>query len=754
MLPPFASFSVTLRWRALAACLLILVLLVSPEAKAQELEPEALTGARQASVFVMQTYEVSGVQALSCVGSGTLVDPTGLILTNAHLAQAEGPCVGERIVIALPVRLDEPPVPTYLAEPIQIDNQLDLAILQIVGSLDGSPLDPDSLNLPFVEIGDPSQLTAGNTLRFIGYPNIGSTSGEVVEGPVTGITTETGGSRMAWLRTDAPLNGTMSGGGAYDPNGRLVGVPTGTSQSSDPLPGESCLNIQDVTGDGLIDERDACVPVGESVSTIRPISFALPMIQSAQNGFHLAHKLGLASLPSADSPVISRVYLSTQVDDFGVPTQIRSSFPSGTTSLFVFFDYDNMRPGLPYEIRVSSNSIDIPLFSLGPLSWGNDQKGTWYVGTENITWPDGTYEFTVFVDGTAAASTTAVVGGTAPEPTFSNLRFGLPDGSGGLAVTGKMFPAEVTQIDAKFQFENMLEGQDWTEAWYLDEAEVFRVTRIWDRESGGETTVNAINLEGLPLGTYRLDLFIGERLAATGDVILAGNSNSQSQSAIFSNDRMSNDISRDGLPAGTTGEVMPLGVSSLYTFVDWDFLPNGLSWTYRWFLDGSLVATSSQNWDAGGVGKDFWMSLQSDSPLPEGVYAVEVLVENQPMFSKTVSVGSGTRPTSGTEAEGDEVMITGTVVNALTQEGIPGALVAVLDVALESPDFTWDESEIFTQAITDRQGQFSFPRGLPRGNFYTVYVFAEGFITIIEDNFTILSEQPSPTDIVIEMTPP
>ncbi len=750
------SFSPTLlrgRWRLIPVCLLVLALLASPKASAQESEA-AFTVAQQATVFVMQTYEASGVQALSCVGSGTLVDATGLILTNAHLAQAEGPCVGERIVIALPVRLDEPPVPTYLAEPVQIDDQLDLAILQIVGSLDGSPLDPDSLNLPSVEIGDPSQLAAGNTLTFIGYPNTGSTSGEVVDGSVTGITTETGGSRMAWLRTDAPLNGTMSGGGAYDPNGRLLGVPTGASTSSSLTPGESCLNIQDVTADGLIDERDACVPVGEAVSSVRSITFALPMLQSAQNGFHLAHRSGLATLPPADSPLVSRVYLSTQVDDFGVPTEIRSAFPSGITSLFVFFDYDNMRPGTPYEVRVSSNSVDIPLFSLGPLAWGSDRKGTWYVGTENITWPDGTYEFTVFIDGTAAASTTAIVGGTGSEPTFSDLHFGLPDGSGGLAVTGKMFPAAVTQIDAKFQFANMLEGQDWTEVWYLDEAEVFRVTRIWDREPAGEMTVNAINLEGLPLGTYRLDLFIGDRLAATGDVILAGNRNSQNQSAIFSNDRMSNEISRDGLPSGTTGDVMPLGISSLYTFVDWDFMPNGLSWTFRWFLDGSLVATSTQSWNAGGVGKDFWVSLQSNSPLPEGIYAVEVLVENQPMFSKTVSVGSGTRPTSGTEAESNEVMITGTVINALTEEGIPGALVVVLDVALESPQFTWDESEIHTQAITDRQGRFSFPRGLPRGNFYTVYVFAEGYITIVEDNFTIRSDQTSPVDILVEMTPP
>jgi hypothetical protein len=199
---------------------------------------------------------------------------------------------------------------------------------------------------------------------------------------------------------------------------------------------------------------------------------------------------------------------------------------------------------------------------------------------------------------------------------------------------------------------------------------------------------------------------------------------------------------------------MPLGVSNLYTFVDYNFMPSGANWTYRWFLDGRLVASKSQVWDAGSVGQNYWVNLSSDDNLPEGAYAVEVLVEGQPMFSANTSIGSGTQPLSGQEETPDEVLISGQVVDALTGEGIPGTLVIVLDVAFESPDFAWNEDQILTQAITDREGRFSLPRGLPRGQFYTVYALADGYITVVEDTFIVFSDQPSPADIRIEMTRP
>jgi len=154
----------------LLVVLLVATLALTAAALAQDEtpEPSPVERARQATVFLMQTYESAGTQILSCVGSGTIVSENGLILTNAHLASSLGPCRGDRIIVALPVRLDEPPVPTYLAEPVVIDEGLDLAVLQVRGSLDGSLIDTSALNLPAVTIGDPSTLTPGSASSVVG----------------------------------------------------------------------------------------------------------------------------------------------------------------------------------------------------------------------------------------------------------------------------------------------------------------------------------------------------------------------------------------------------------------------------------------------------------------------------------------------------------------------------------------------------------------------------------------------------------
>ncbi len=741
-------------WHYTGIALVISLLLMTPAAIAQDGEIDPIVDAQQSTVFLMQTYDVAGTQTLSCVGSGTIISPTGLILTNAHLADALGPCRGERIIVALSVRLDEPPVPTYLADIVQIDTRLDAAVLQISGSLDGSPIDPESLNLPSVSIGDPSNLLPGNALTFVGYPDVSATNVTAISGVITGVTTETSGSRFAWFRTELDLGGGMSGGGAYDASGRLVALPTSAPATSGEEPGINCLSIQDNTNDGLITEQDACVPIGDNVTAMRPVSLITPLIEAANYGFKLDHREGLVTTAPPEQAVISRMFVSQQISDLGIPTRIVTNLPSGTTSAFVFFDYDNMRPGMAYELRVTRDGVDMPQFSLGPLAWGGGSNGTWYIGSENMTWPDGNYEFSILLEGQIAATTNITVGETVSEPVFSDLTVGTPDGAGGFTIQASLLPAETPQIDAIFAAENMPEGQDWTEIWYLDGTEISRNVYTWDQGPSGAARVSAINYEGLPLGSYRLELLIGERLAATADLTLAGNINSQGQSIAFSNPRMSSDISRDGLPEGNSGDVMPLGVTNLYAFVDWDFMPTGTIWTYRWILDGRIVASQTASWDAGGVGKDFWISLNMDESLPEGNYAVDVLVENQPMFSLGVSVGSGTQPPSGEEGASEEVFVSGQVVDAVTGEGISGALVIVLDVAFESAQFNWDESQIYTQSITDREGRFSLTKGLPRSNYYTVYVFAEDYITVLEDNFWVFRDSPQSPDITIEMSRP
>lgn len=755
-MPRASDFWKTVR---VAVALLVVAVAATASALAQDDTPRFGPGveAREATVFLLQTYESAGAQALSCVGSGTVVSDDGLILTNAHLATAMGPCRGERIIVALPVRLDEPPVPTYLAEPVALDENLDLAVLRITGSLDGSLVDTATLSLPSVPIGDPSALLPGSGLAFVGYPDLSATSVTQVDGVVTGITAEAHGSAMAWLRTDSTLGGGMSGGGAYNAEGQLVGIPTSAPGTDGNSPGPMCLSIQDNTRDGLITEADACVPIGDDVTAIRPVVFARPLIEAARNRFHLDRAAGPPAAQPANAPAISRLLFSTSVNDAGQPADVVTSLPSGATSLFLFFDYAGMRPGTPYEIRVARDGVELPQFSLGPLAWGSSARGTWYMGTEGKTWPDGAYEFTVLVNGQVAASQALTIGAAPDSQTFTGLTFGVPGGDGTLSQTGTLFPAGVERIDARFTYSGMLDGQAWREVWYLNGSEVFDETRIWEAGPNGQTQVSAINSQGLPLGTYRLELYIGERLAATGEITLAGSADSGGQPRVFAGSQIATSIARDGSPdgqVGASGIRVPVGTSSLYAFMDWDNMPSDIEWTYRWFLDGRLIASSTEHWDAGGLGEDFWLSLSSESALPEGEYAVEVLVKGQPMFSASVSVGSGAQPISGQQAESDEVFIDGHVVDALTGEGIPGALVVVLDVMLESPTFTWDESEIHTQALTDRQGAFELPRGLPRGNYYTMFVFAEDYITVVEDNLTILRDQESPASMVIEMSRP
>ncbi|HLA44658.1 MAG TPA: hypothetical protein VJZ27_14535, partial [Aggregatilineales bacterium] len=84
---------------------------------------------KRATVFIMQVFDAEQGPVITCVGSGTLVSADGLILTNAHIALESESCRSDRIVIALTLRPDESPVPTYVADVIDSSAGLDLAVL-------------------------------------------------------------------------------------------------------------------------------------------------------------------------------------------------------------------------------------------------------------------------------------------------------------------------------------------------------------------------------------------------------------------------------------------------------------------------------------------------------------------------------------------------------------------------------------------------------------------------------------------------
>ena len=227
------------------------------------------------------------------VGSGTMVAPEGLILTNQHLITPAG--IGEKLAeletqLALEgksadLQVDDErlmvaisngrdlPQPRFVASVAAEDPALDLAVLQIEGDERGEPLAADALALPLLPLGNSDQVNLGDPVHVFGFPAIGSGSLTYTTGIVSGFLFEEAIDGTAWINTDAVTSGGNSGGAAVNDAGELIGIPTSGS-ALDCRPG-------DTNRDGAVGPDDVgCVPTGGSLTQLRPIDLARPLLDS------------------------------------------------------------------------------------------------------------------------------------------------------------------------------------------------------------------------------------------------------------------------------------------------------------------------------------------------------------------------------------------------------------------------------------------------------------------------------------------
>ncbi|MBP6901613.1 MAG: trypsin-like peptidase domain-containing protein [Burkholderiaceae bacterium] len=145
-----------------------------------------------------------GGQAPSGVGSGVIVSPDGILLTNQHVI-ANAREIEVRLADGREAR----------AEVLGSDPETDLAVLRI--RLD---------KLPAVALGRSDALQVGDAVLAIGNPfNVGQT---VTAGIVSALgRTGLGLSTFeSFIQTDAAINPGNSGGALVDAQGQLVGINT------------------------------------------------------------------------------------------------------------------------------------------------------------------------------------------------------------------------------------------------------------------------------------------------------------------------------------------------------------------------------------------------------------------------------------------------------------------------------------------------------------------------------------------------
>ena len=709
---------------------------------------------KQATVFLMQTYQNQNQPIISCVGSGTLISADGLILTNAHTALPSETCRSDRVVIAVTVRLDEPPVPTYTAEVIEASAGLNLAVLRINGYLDGRPIEPGTLRLPFVELGNSDAIALDDTITVVGYPDLGNTPVEVTRGTVTGFTAEARAGDRAWVRTGAVIPGTMTGGGAYSREGRLIGIPTiAPSQAGgEPL---DCRFLQDTNLDGRANTSDACVPVGGFISALRPANVARGLVRAATLGIRQGPDLTSTPLaPPEGEPSFSRLFFATRVNEAGVPANVVGSAPSGITSLYLFFDYQNMVNGMIYELRVTVDDATEAIYGLPPATWSGGRSGTWYIGSSNIPWKNGVYFFRLFIEGREVASRSIVIGsGPTSEPGFSDIVFGLIDrDTGGLVGTSYVLP-EGAAIQARFNYRNMVPGTPWTYIWYYEGRELARGNEVWALEAQGTHVITA-QAEFLP-GRYRLELGVNNTLSATADFVVAGGAEA-SRPVIFTDLRVSTQQPGATETVQPARSEFPSGIETLVVFFDWRLIGPGTPWTWRWLIDGDPLIEVTEPWDAPPDGENYYLTLDSLQGLPDGTYTLEISIQNVPLASVSARVGLGQLPV-GTFASAEGVQMVGRITDAATGQGIPGAMFIVLRPEYSVEDFTWSQSQVLGTSLADSQGFYQVPVLLPRGTeddpvLYSILVRAEGYLPVSADAIPIAADTASPVEINVELS--
>ena len=395
-------------------------------------------------------------------GSGTIVHPQGIILTNCHVAAPRKMGMSsppaDRMGISFTESPDEPPALTYFAEVIAVNPQLDLAVMRIVSDVKGRRV--GKLNLPSVPIGDSDHLGLGDKISIFGYPGIGGETVTFTSGNVSGFSHERG-QRRGWVKTDATIAGGNSGGTAVDASGYLVGIPTQAAAGTGVTPVDA-RPVLDTNRDGRVDQRDTPMAIGGFINGLRPVNLAIPLLEQA--GMRVpkdrVHEDAPVDIPKhkpapipgfdfdaiRDKPTFSNLLFSPRVTADARPVNPTQHLPRGVGEVYASFDFDAMTNGTPWStVWMNNGKVVIEQKN----SWDDGEEGRKTVKIANAKGiPDGDYTLVLGIGGQVALEGQMRVG-TAVDESDSEISGRIVDGDSGRGVDGALVIVLKPNVDVR-----------------------------------------------------------------------------------------------------------------------------------------------------------------------------------------------------------------------------------------------------------------------------------------------------------------
>ena len=156
--------------------------------------------------FLGPGFNAPREQVQRSLGSGVIVDGSGLVVTNNHVIEG-----ADQIKVSLADKRE------FDADIVLKDSRTDIAVLQLKDARE---------RFPVIEIGNSDDLQVGDVVLAIGNPfGVGQT---VTHGIISALArTQVGISDYQFfIQTDAAINPGNSGGPLVDMSGRLVGINT------------------------------------------------------------------------------------------------------------------------------------------------------------------------------------------------------------------------------------------------------------------------------------------------------------------------------------------------------------------------------------------------------------------------------------------------------------------------------------------------------------------------------------------------
>ena len=344
-------------------------------------------------------------------------------------------------------------------------------LLKIARKLDGSQVNPANLDLPVVPIGNSDTVRFGDPVYVFGFPSIGGQTITFSAGSVSGFDTMEPIGNRAWIKTDAVIAGGNSGGLATNTRAELVGVPSrlGTSSATKFT---DCRRLQDTNGDGKIDDKDSCIPLGGFINAIRPVNWALPMIAAVQQGQVYKSPYGSGQVTVTKTPqkatTTGKFTLNswvTEVDANNCPTKTTTTYPTGAKKIGAVFNWSNMTNGDTWAYRWTRDGKEV--FGKS-TSWTASSAGScFYFALTGDPLTDGNYQLEIYTgtQSTVSGSATTKVGGAATTASTVLVKGKVVDANTGKAVNGALV----------FVLNPGVDPEEWLD--YGEESEVFTSTQ-------------------------------------------------------------------------------------------------------------------------------------------------------------------------------------------------------------------------------------------------------------------------------------